>query len=875
MDSWTTGSPDQMAANVRKGQQIGPYEIVSEIGRGGMGSVFLAVRADDQYRKQVAVKVINRGMNTDLILRRFMMERQILANLEHPNIAQMLEGGSTTDGLPYFVMEYIEGKPITEYCDEHRFSIDERLELFQKVCSAVQHAHQNLVVHRDIKPGNILVTADGTPKLLDFGIAKLLSASSASQTGEATVSILGMMTPEFASPEQLRGGAITTSSDVYSLGVVLYELLSGSLPYRLSSRQAKEVAEVVLREEPERPSSRIANFELRIADLKTKDAAAKPHTFAVARNSKFAIPNPKFHSKFLRGDLDNIVLKALRKEPERRFSSVHELSEDIRRHLVGLPVTASPDTLGYRANKFFLRHKAGVLAAAVVVLTLVVAATLTTQQARAARRERDRAQLRFNQVRKLANLVFDYDDDIQDLPGSTEIRQRMVKDALTYLDSLSYESNEDIPLQRDLATAYEKVGHVQGNPYSPNLGDQNGALVSYRKALKIRQAILKATPNDTIAKLAVSQAHNEVGEISWGKGDSQAALENYKRSMVLNSELLQLEPNNPRYLGGMTIVLNGLGNVQVQTGDYKGALETYRKCLTIAETLLGVKKDDGDALRSVAVAHLKIGDSLSGIGDYEPALTEYQAAATGFGELAARNPNNAGSRRLVGVGYGRLASAYAQLKQNEKAAGANLQALEEQKRVIAFDLKNVQPQFDLAATYGNLSDNYLQMKKLDDAVVCVRESIRIFSQGLAVSPGFLQAESNLGSGWLTYGQILAAKGDANGALENYRKALTILEREPVHQYLPDALADCYAGIGDVQFERGRKSDVASTQRMVYLKEASGWYEKSLAVFQSLVEQGKSTSSAKETSANIKRKLDESNATLAKLKDPALPVARRR
>ncbi|HEV7398225.1 MAG TPA: hypothetical protein VGN86_17060 [Pyrinomonadaceae bacterium] len=587
-------------------------------------------------------------------------------------------------------------------------------------------------------------------------------------------------------------------------------------------------------------------------------------------NSQFAIRNPKF----LRGDLDNIVLKALRKEPERRFSSVHELSEDIRRHLVGLPVTATPDTFSYRANKFFRRHKAGVLAAAVVVLTLLVATALTTQQARAARRERDRAQLRFNQVRKLANLVFDYDSDIQDLPGSTEIRQRMVKDALTYLDSLSSESSEDLPLQRDLATAYEKIGHVQGNPYGPNLGEQDGALASYKKALKIRQAILKATPNDTDAKLALSQAHNEMGQISWGLGDNQGALENYKRSMDINSELLQRDPKNPHYLVGMTIVLNGLGNVQVQTSDYNGALETYRKCLTFAETLLALENKDEENLIGVAVSHLKIGDSLSGLANYEAARPEYEAAATIFAESTARNPNNARAARLVGLGYGRVALAYAQLKQPDKAASANQKALEQQKRVLAFEIKNVTAQFDLGATYVNLSDNYLQMKKLDDAIVCVRESIRLYSQGLVASPGYSQAQGNLGSGFLTYGQILAVKGDANGALENYRKAMTILEREPVRSAQPQALADCYEEMGNVFLERGKKSEVALSQRTAYLKEATTWYQKALDVRHSLEEQGKSTSDDKVTSAAVARKIDESTAMLAKLQQPVLALRRR-
>ncbi|HEY7544372.1 MAG TPA: serine/threonine-protein kinase, partial [Blastocatellia bacterium] len=234
------------------GNRIGPYRIVHEIGRGGMGAVYLAERDDDQYQKQVAIKLIKRGMDSDAILHRFLSERQILARLEHPNIARLLDGGTTTDGQPYFVMEYIEGQPIDLYADEHKLSITERLTLFLEVASAVQHSHQHLVVHRDIKPSNIIVTADGTPRLLDFGIAKIITPD----TGVAeTRSARGWMTPEYSSPEQLRGEAITTASDVYSLGVVLYELLAGRSPYRFENRSPAEVAELISGTDPERPST--------------------------------------------------------------------------------------------------------------------------------------------------------------------------------------------------------------------------------------------------------------------------------------------------------------------------------------------------------------------------------------------------------------------------------------------------------------------------------------------------------------------------------------------------------------------------------------------------------------------------------------------
>jgi serine/threonine protein kinase/tetratricopeptide (TPR) repeat protein len=344
------------------GRQFGAYQIIREIGRGGLGAVYLAARADDEYRKEVAIKLVRRGLDTDDILRRFRNERQILAQLDHPNIARLIDGGTTDEGLPYFVMEYVNGEPIGAYCDGHSLGTTERLNLFRKVCAAVTYAHQNLVIHRDLKPSNILIATDGEPKLLDFGIAKLLGqdeeALAQTMTGQR------VMTPEYASPEQVKGENITTASDVYSLGVLLYELLTGRRPYRLKTRTADEIARAITDQEPERPSTAIAKGD---------------------GNSKFEIRN----SRFLKGDLDNIVLMAMRKEPARRYSSVGQFSEDIRRHLEGLPVIARKDTWNYRAGKFIKRNKIGIAASAVVALALIGGLATALWQANAARQERD------------------------------------------------------------------------------------------------------------------------------------------------------------------------------------------------------------------------------------------------------------------------------------------------------------------------------------------------------------------------------------------------------------------------------------------------------------------------------------------------------
>lgn len=339
---------------------FGPYRVIREIARGGMGTVYLAERADGQYERRVALKLIKRGMDLELVLRRFRAERQILASLEHPNIARLLDGGTTDDDRPYFVMEYIEGEPIDAYADARHLSVPERLRLFLQVCDAVAYAHGRRVVHRDIKPANILVTPEGVPKLLDFGIAKVLEAGSE----EATSSVTGfrLLTPEYASPEQVDGRSATPASDIYSLGVVLYELLTGRSPYGATGRDPFAVAAAVRVTDPERPSAAVRRSRAELS------APAVPAD--TRRNGARARVGPVVPAvrQQLRGDLDAIVLTALRKEPERRYPSVERLAEDIRRHLEARPVSARPDTLAYRARKFERRNRAAVAAAGVTAL---------------------------------------------------------------------------------------------------------------------------------------------------------------------------------------------------------------------------------------------------------------------------------------------------------------------------------------------------------------------------------------------------------------------------------------------------------------------------------------------------------------------------
>jgi serine/threonine protein kinase len=665
----------EVAPSVVDGSRIGPYKVVREIGHGGMGSVYLAERDDEHYHRQVAIKLINPGLNGEAIRRRFRNEMQILANLNHPNIARLFDGGETAGGVPYLVMEYVAGTPINRYCDDHDLSTEERLELFCTVCDAVQYAHQHLVIHRDIKPGNILVTGEGLPKLVDFGIAKLLSADT---PADAQLTVVPFMTPEYASPEQVRGTSVTTATDVYSLGVVLYQLLSGQLPYHLKTRAPHEIAQAICDQLPERPSSR----------------------------------------KRLHSDLDNIVLMAMRKEAERRYSTPQQLAEDIQRHLRGLPVRARHDTFSYRAGKFIRRQKVAVTAAALLLLTLVIGIAATAWQARVARAQRAQAERRFNQVRQLANsFVFEVHDAVANLPGSTPARSLIVQRGLNYLDSLAEDAANDRGLQRELAAAYEKLGAVQYTPTVAHLGDLQGALESHKKAAALREALVASDPSnrdfrrelldsywfiatllgaqgDTSRELSMLReqlparqqlAANEttdfvdrynlaatyayIGSLLMHTGDAQGALDNQQEAMRIREMLAGLDPNKARAQRALTISYEFLGLATDQAGDTKRALELQQRGLKMREALVAADPLNIDLRLMLNESHRYVGDLLFKSGEVEQASEHYRKQLALTREMVAADPANAQFRRneavaLIKVGdieahAGRTANALA------------------------------------------------------------------------------------------------------------------------------------------------------------------------------------------------------------------------
>ena len=752
------------------GQFIGAYRIIREIGRGGMGAVYLAERADQQYKKQVAIKLIKRGMDTDSVLRHFRNERQILAGFNHPNIARLFDGGTTEDGLPYFIMEYVEGLPINDYCAKHALPLNERLKLFQEICAGVSYAHRHLVIHRDIKPSNILVTAEAVPKLLDFGIAKILELEGDAAT-MATAAGLRLMTPEYASPEQARGEPVTTASDVYSLGVVLYELLTGISPYRFASRAPREVERAIAETEPIRPSTAAKECQSRVESRESVDS----------RKAAVRL-GPVLDPRALRGDLDNILLMALRKEPERRYRSVEQFSEDIRRHLTARPVVARKDTIGYRAGKFVRRNRAATAAAILVFLSLLAGIIATTQQAHKAhmqeaiaRAEKTRAERRFNDVRRLAHSVlFDYHDAIKDLPGATRARERLVKDALTYLDSLAGEAAGDPSLQGELAAAYERVGDVRGQAYSANLGDSAGAIDSYQKALRIREALVAAAPRDMQKRRDLAAIYGKIGNQLADTSEAARGIEYLRKSLSLYSELTAGNPANAGLRHDLAETYNATGLALEGRGDMAVALDHYRKALPIYEELLAADPQDHGNRRSFSAVHENIGRALFLSNDVKGALQHNQKALGLREALVAEEPTNADYRRLLGVSYQDSGDYQAWIKDTKAALDSFRKKLTLDEHSVAADPANAQARGDLAYSCQRMGDLLAESGDYAQALPHYRRALEIYGKAAADSQE-LGLPIRVVTTQACVAKTYAKLGDADQARSACRKAIDLLQ----------------------------------------------------------------------------------------------------
>jgi len=589
-------TPAEAESDANAGRRIGPYRTVQLLGHGGMGSVYLAERVDGQFERQVALKLLRTGVDAEDRAQRFRAERQILASLTHPNIARLLDGGVTEAGQPFFVMEHVDGRPLDQYCDAQRFSVQARIDLFLTVCEAVQYAHRSLVVHRDLKPTNILVTADGTPKLLDFGIAKLLDPDALHpHAPPRTRTGLLPITPAYASPEQVRGEPITTASDVYQLGLLLYELLAGQRPYRLSGRTPSEMERIICEEEPTRPSTAITQ-----AGTPPEDEAS-PEQIGRARQAR-----PGQLQKTLQGDLDTIVLKALRKEPERRYDSAEQLADDLERHLDGRPVAAHADTWTYRARKFVRRHAWGVGVTALIALLLAGSVIALTLQNQRIAEERDRAQIETMKTEHVkAFLIALFGTAWQNVggPDSVAVRASLNEGVERLQQRLSDQPEIRAEMMSAVAAVYQRLGDAPAarpllkealathrsleHPgevasllldlaaVAEQRGTPEEAEALYREALALRRT------RRANSHIAVAQVKNKLGQLLESEGRDSAAVALYAEAA----------PVYRRVMGdGHTqtaVLLEQLGALYQERGDHAAAEPLLRDAFEMYQRLEG------------------------------------------------------------------------------------------------------------------------------------------------------------------------------------------------------------------------------------------------------------------------------------------------
>lgn len=719
----TPARPPEEPARAR----IGPYDVVREIGNGGMGTVYLALRADEQFKKRVAIKVVRRGMDTEAVLRRFRQERQILAGLEHPNIARLLDGGNTEDGLPYLVMEYVEGESVTAWCERRGLGPREKIALFRTISAAVHFAHQNLVVHRDLKPGNILVGTDGAPKLLDFGVAKLLNPEVSGQTLDLTGASVRVFTPEYASPEQIHGERITTATDVYALGILLHEILTGRRPETGASR--------------------------------TK--------------------------RILPPDLDTIVAMATRPEPARRYASVEQLSEDLRRYLDALPVKARRDTFSYRSGKFLKRHKASVGAAALVVLSLVGGIFATARQARIAEAEHARAERRLEDVRKLAgSFLFEFHDAIATLPGSTPARELVVRRALEYLGTLAKEASGDPVAESDLADAYERLAEVEGGGSGPNLGDTKGAITSERTALAIRVALAERSGAGARERESLAVSHGILSKLLLKSWELEAAREEGRKAVALLEEIGRTDAS-PRILLRLGGTYHNVGLLEDLLDRRSEALATLGRSTAAYTAAVAARPGDPDARRGLALATFERASVYSHAGDSAAARAEAEKAVATYESLVASDPGNP---RL---------------------------------------------KMDLAMALHDLGEYSSALGSLRDSVAGHRKALALVEELAAADPRDARARVAVAYCANGLGGALAKAGDATGALALHIRAArlseAVLAADPANGYARRNLAMAGELAGNALSLRPGSRPASRAA----LAEARGWYGRALEVYLSI------------------------------------------
>jgi len=711
------------------GRRIGPYRVVAEAGRGGLGRVFRAVRDDGEVEQQVAIKLLHAGLGTEALLARFRAERRILARLNHPHIAHFLDGAATEDGLPYLVMEFVEGEPIDDYCDAHALGLEARLQLFRDLCSAVHHVHQNLLVHGDIKGGNVLVTREGSVKLLDFGIAKLLDPAG-NVTGRPATLLL--MTPEYASPEQRRGESITTASDVYSLGALLYMLLTGTTPAASSTAGS--------------PSS-VAATE-RLAEPIAPSIAA---TLAGGAHAGFA--------RALGGDLDTIILKALKQDPNERYGSAEQLGDDLQRYLRGFPIEARPDSAWYRISKFARRNSAAAIATGLFVVALVGGGAAALWQAHEARVERERAERHFQTVRKLsAAFLGDVYDSIAKIPGSTGARKLLVDNALVYLEALERDAPDSAELRRDLGIAWERLGDVQGAYLTPSLGEIAQSLDSYRRSLAIREALVKDHPTSQ-HRTDLLSIQVTFGEALLGADGAEEARHILGDATVNADALVAAIPVGPQWRKAAAAYMVQ-GWSEWSGGRVESGMASLQRARELYEAIAAATPGDRTARRDVALVLGRIGQAhMDATARHDEALGYYQRAYELLVGLARDVPDDAEIQRMRVYTRVMIAQLHVLLRQPREALRELEPEIATLDRWRIADPNDVVAPIALGAAQNLLGESRLQLGDFAAA----RAEFAAASELLP--PSLAEASADVR---VIYGQLLAGQAQAAAGMAQTR-----------------------------------------------------------------------------------------------------------
>jgi non-specific serine/threonine protein kinase/serine/threonine-protein kinase len=753
--------PAASTGGLAAGTELGHYRILGEIGRGGMGAVYLGRRSDEVFEKQVAIKVVPGALASDALRERFARERQLLAGLDHPGIARVLDGGSTPAGLQYLVMEYVDGTTIDAYCDQRRLEVRARLWLFVEVCRAVQYAHDHLIVHRDIKASNVLVTADGHPKLLDFGIAKLLAPDERQPDPGAT--LVQAWTPESASPEQVRGEPTTVATDVYGLGALLFQLLAGRPVFVLEGRDAVERARLICEAPPERPS-----------------VAAK----AAGRSA----------SQTIAGDLDAIALKALHKEPGRRYRSAEHLAEDVERHLANRPVLAAPDSWRYRARKLVARHPIAITASLAAVMAVLTAATIAVWQAYRAEEERDRAQARLADVRRMANtLIFDVYDQVENSQNATPIRRGLVEKGLAYLDGLGADAASDPTLSLELAEAYRRLAAVQGAGGRSNLGDREGAKASLEKARALL-APLRTGPDVSVeverADLRLVWRLADLAEPASAEEARRLSQEAVDRSTRLLARFPERED-----------VLETLGHsyfFAALVDSTETRLDQFTKAGEIYARLVERRPEQPDQLRNLALTEKYLGTIHQVAGRLDLARASYEKAIALDRRVQTLRPDSRQTTIDLAIDLGNLAQILRAEEPPDMAGAAALyrESLVLRERAVAQDPQDVFARQSLGFCLLQLSALTHQLGDLDAALSHGRRAVEIY-ESLAPS----EYVARRGMAWLELGHAQQQADLATEGCRSIRRAAGYLkaaeavplERSQLGQGTMESLAQALAG----------------------------------------------------------------------------------